>query len=169
MRSITPHVTRAPRVTHSHACVIAARRARARHRQFHSPRSHARARFGGGSRSIARSRARCVALAVEAAVSYIARHARQTLHARRSTRARTRTSSPLRARHHRFPFPPPRTTGTRALLRRRRRSLDRPIARTRCGAGDGGGGRLHRVSRLSRARAHTSSQRIARVITAPLV
>ena len=51
--------------------------------------------------------------------------------ARRASRRRTRTSSPLRARHHRLPSPP-RTTGTRAL-RRRRRSLDRSIARTRCG------------------------------------
>ena len=99
-------------------------------------------------------------------VGYIACHARQTRHARRSSRARTRISSPLRARHHRFP-PPPRTTGTRALLRRRR-SLDRSIARTGCGVGGGGGVQLHRASRASRARACTSSPRIARVITAPL-
>ena len=113
---------------HPNVCVITARRAR--HRRFHPPRSHARARCGGGARSIARSRARGVALAVEVAVGYIfARHARHTRHARRSSRARTRTSSPLRARHHRFPSPPC-TTGTRALLRRRR-SLDRPIARSR--------------------------------------
>ena len=83
---------------------------------------------GGGARSLGRSRARGVALvmAVGVAVGYTEHHAR---HARRASRGRTRTSSPLRARHHRLP-PPPRTTGTRALLRRRR-SLARSIARSR--------------------------------------
>ena len=80
---------------------------------------------GGGARSLGRSRARGVALvmAVGVAVGYTEHHAR---HARRASRGRTRTSSPLRARHHRLPSPP-RTTGTRAL-RRRRRSLDRAHA-----------------------------------------
>ena len=50
--------------------------------------------------------------------------------------------------------------------------LARSLARVRCGVGVGGGGgggvQLHRASRASRARACTSSPRIARVITAPL-
>ena len=50
---------------------------------------------GGGARSLARSRARCVAVAVEVAGGYIARHAR---YARRASRACTRTSSPRIAR-----------------------------------------------------------------------
>ena len=104
-----------------------------------------RADDGGGDwrRRCRPSRRRDSSLAVEVAVGYIACHARQTRHARRSSRARTRISSPLRARHHRFPSPPC-TTGTRAL-QRRRRSLARSIApepetrtrtriRTRCRA-----------------------------------
>ena len=86
---------------------------------------------GGGAVSFARllARAEAEAVGLGEAVSYIARHACQTRHARRSSRARTRISSPLRARHHRV-SPPPRTTGTRVLLRRRR-SLARSIARSR--------------------------------------
>ena len=123
---------------------------------------------GGGDwrRRCRPSRRRDSSLAVEVAVGYIACQARQKRHTRRSSRTRMRISSPLRARHHCFP-PPPRTTGTRTLLRRRR-LLDRSIARTRCDVGGGGGGQLHRVSRASRSRACTPSQRIARVITAPL-
>ena len=166
-RSVTPRVTR---VTRARVHVITAHRAR--HHRPPSPMSPMRARgSGGGAVSFARllARAEAEAVGLGEAVGYIARHACQTRHARRSSRARTRISSPLRARHHRFPSPP-RTTGTRALLRRRR-SLARSIARTRCGVGGGGGVQLHRASRASRAsraRACTSSPRIARVITAPL-
>ena len=128
---------------------------RARHHRPPSPMSPMRARgSGGGAVSFARllARAEAEAVGLGEAVGYIARHAFQTRHARRSSRARTRISSPLRARHHRFP-PPPRTTGTRALLRRRR-SLARSIARTRCGVGGGGGVQLHRdVTRVTRAHA----------------
>ena len=68
---------------------------------------------------------------------------------------------------HRFPSPP-RTTGTRALLRRRR-SLDRSIARSRAHgvalAMEVAFGYTARHARHTRTR--TSSPRIARVITAP--
>ena len=110
---------RVTHVTRARVHVIAAHRAR--HHRPPSPMSPMRARgSGGGAVSFARSLARAEAEAVGLgeAVGYIARHACQTRHARRSSRARTRISSPLRARHHRFPSPP-RTTGTRALLRRR--------------------------------------------------
>ena len=109
-------------------------RARARRGGVPLPRSD-----GGSIESAWRRRRRLLARSVartwcgvgdggRVAVGYTEHHAR---HARRASRGRTRTSSPLRARHHRLPFPP-RTTSTRAL-RRRRRSLDRSIARTRCG------------------------------------
>ena len=126
---------------------------------------------GGGAVSFARllARAEAEAVGLGEAVGYFARHAYQTRHVRRSSRARTRISSPLRARHHRFPSPP-RTTGTRALLRRRR-----SLARSRaCGVALAVEvafsyiARHARASRTSRARACTSSPRIARVITAPL-
>ena len=109
---------RVTRVTRARVHVIAAHRAR--HHRPPSPMSPMRARgSGGGAVSFARSaRAEAEAVGLGEAVGYIARHACQTRHARRSSRARTRISSPLRARHHRFPSPP-RTTGTRALLRRR--------------------------------------------------
>ena len=69
---------------------------------------------GGGARSLARSRARGVALAVEVAFSYTARHARHAHVCVRHHRA-SRASSPLL-------FPPRAHTRT---LRRRRRSLAR--------------------------------------------
>ena len=86
-------------------------------------------------------------------VTRAARHACVRVRRHRASRA----SSP-------FPFPPCRT-GTRALLRRRRL-----LARARGGGGGGVGGgvQLHRASRASRARACTSSPRIACVITVPL-
>ena len=121
-RSVTSRVTRVKHVTR----VARHARARAYHHRFarvitvfRPPRARpARARCcGGGARSLARSRARGVALAVEVAFSYTARHAR---HAQ---------SRAARARHHRasrasspFLFPP--CAHTRAL-RRRRRSLAR--------------------------------------------
>ena len=71
------------------------------------------------------------------------------------TRAHAHMSSPLSARHHRFPFPRARPARARAAAAAAlARSLDRSIARTRCGVGDGGSCRLHRVSCVSRARAH---------------
>ena len=108
----------------------------------------------------------------------------------RSSRARTRIRHHRsRARHHRFPSPP-RTTGTRALLRRRAvlswfhksswegrspKRCYRSLARSRaCGVALAVEvafsyiARHARASRTSRARACTSSPRIARVITAPL-
>ena len=166
-RSVTSRVTR---VTRARVYVIAAHRAR--HHRPPSPMSPIRARgSGGGAVSFARllARAEAEAVGLGEAVGYIARHACQTRHARRSSRARTRISSPLRARHHRFSSPP-RTTGTRALLRRRR-----SLARSRaCGVALAVEvafsyiARHARASRASRARACTSSPRIARVITAPL-
>ena len=74
-----------------------------------------------------------------------------------------------RAHHHRFArvitvFRPPRARPARARCcgGGARSSLDRSIARTRCGVGDGGGGRLHRASRASRARAHVITAHRAR-------
>ena len=167
---IARHARYARRASCSRACACAIAAHRARHHRPPSPMSPMRARggSGGGAVSFARllARAEAEAVGLGEAVGYIARHACQTCHARRSSRARTRISSPLRARHRRFPSSP-RTTGTRALLRRRR-SLARSIARTRCGVGGGGGVQLHRASHAPRARAWTSPPRIARVITVPL-
>ena len=81
---------------------------------------------GGGARSLARSRARCVAVAVEAAGGYIASHAR---YARRASRACMRTSSPRVAR----------------VITVFRSPRARPAARARC---SGGGARS-----LARSRA----------------
>ena len=110
--------------------------------------THARA-LRRRRRSLARSRARCVAVAVEAAGGYVARHAR---YARRASRACTRTSSPRIARVITV-FRPPR-----ARPARRARCCGggaRSLARA-CGGGGGGVGvgvQLHRASRASRARA----------------
>ena len=138
------------------------------------PRTRPACARGGGARSLARSldcaravwrwrwRWRWVTPCVmRVRVTHI-RVMRSVCHAR------------ARARHHRAscesstcPFRP-RAIGTR-MLRRRRRSLARSIARTRCGVGDGdgdrggggGGGRSHRAPRAVYAtRTH------ARVITA---
>ena len=112
---------RASRASRARACTSSPRIARVITAPL--PRtSPIRARgSGGGAVSFARllARAEAEAVGLGEAVGYFARHAYQTRHVRRSSRARTRISSPLRARHHRFPSPP-RTTGTRALLRRRR-------------------------------------------------
>ena len=162
---------RASRASRARACTSSPRIARVITAPL--PRtSPIRARgSGGGAVSFARllARAEAEAVGLGEAVGYFARHAYQTRHVRRSSRARTRISSPLRARHHRFPSPP-RTTGTRALLRRRR-----SLARSRaCGVALAVEvafsyiARHARASRTSRARACTSSPRIARVITAPL-
>ena len=64
--------------------------------------THARA-LRRRRRSLARSRARCVAVTVEVAGGYIARHAR---YARRASRACTRTSSPRIARVIAVSVPP---------------------------------------------------------------
>ena len=162
---------RASRASRTRACTSSPRIARVITAPL--PRSSPiRARgSGGGAVSFARllARAEAEAVGLGEAVGYIARHACQTRHARRSSRARTRISSPLRARHHRFPSPP-RTTGTRALLRRRR-----SLACSRaCGVALAVEvafsyiARHARASRASRMCACTSSPRIARVITAPL-
>ena len=110
-RSVTSRVTR---VTRARVHVIAAHRAR--HHRPPSPTSPIRARgSGGGAVSFARllARAEAEAVGLGEAVGYIARHACQTRHARRSSRARTRI------RHHRFArvitvFRPPRARPARA-------------------------------------------------------
>ena len=166
-RSITPRVTR---VTRARVYVITAHRAR--HHRPPSPMSPMRARgSGGGAVSFARllARAEAEAVGLGEAVGYIARHACQTRHARRSSRARTRISSPLRARHHRFPSPP-RTTGTRArCCGGGARSLARSRARGVALAVEVAFRYTARHARHAHhARACASSPRIARVITAPL-
>ena len=166
-RSITPRVTR---VTRARVYVITAHRAR--HHRPPSPMSPMRARgSGGGAVSFARllARAEAEAVGLGEAVGYIARRACQTRHARRSSRARTRISSPLRARHHRFPSPP-RTTGTRArCCGGGARSLARSRARGVALAVEVAFSYTARHARHAHhARACTSSPRIARVITAPL-
>ena len=124
-----------------------------------SPLTRARC-GGGGARSLDHARGvwrlrwrwRAVTSPVTR-VTRAARHARVRVRRHRASRASS-------------PFPsPPCTTGTRALLRRRR-----SLARARGGGavGFGGGVQLHRASRASRSRACTSSPRIARVITVPL-
>ena len=127
---------------------------------FRPPSTHACARCALRRRSLARSRACGVALAVavEVAFSYIARHAR---HAR--ARARHRRAS-------RASSPPPFPDVTHARARqRRRRCLVCSLARARGGGGGevGGGGRLHRASRLSNtSRASLVTRAHAHVITA---
>ena len=124
-----------------------------------SPLTRARC-GGGGARSLDRARGvwrlRWRWRAVTSPVTRVTRAARHACVRVRRHRA-SRASSP-------FPSPPCRT-GTRALLRRRRL-----LARARGGGGGGVGGgvQLHRASRASRARACTSSPRIACVITVPL-
>ena len=123
---------------------------------------------GGGARSLARSRARCVAVAVEVAGGYIARHAR---YARRASRACTRTSSPRIARVIAV-FRPPRARpararcsggGARSLPRLRARGVAVVMA-----VAVGHAARDARnARRASRIRTRASSPRIARVITAP--
>ena len=107
-----------------------------------SPLTRARC-GGGGARSLDRARGvwrlrwrwRAVTSPVTR-VTRAARHARVRVRRHRASRASS-------------PFPsPPCTTGTRALLRRRR-SLAR--ARGGGGGGVGGGVQLHRASRASRA------------------
>ena len=118
---------------------------------------------GGGARSLARPRARCVAVAM--AFGYTARHAR---YARRASRARTRTSSPRIARVVTVFRSPSTHACARCALRRR--SLARSLARSRaCGVALAVEVAFSYIARHARhARACTSSPRIARVITAPL-
>ena len=163
-RSVTSRVTRARHARHARACTSSPRIARVITAPL--PRCHPCARgSGGGAVSFARTLARAEAEAVGLgeAVGYIARHARQTRHARRSSRARTRVSSPLRARHHRFPSPPC-TTGTRALLRRRcslARSRARAVWRWRW-RWRSVTPRITRVTRVTRARVHVITAHRAR-------
>ena len=120
--------------------------------------THARA-LRRRRRSLARSRARCVAVAVEAAGGYVARHAR---YARRASRACTRTSSPRIARVITV-FRPPRARPARArCCSGGARSLAR--ARGGGGGGVGGGVQLHRATRASRASCASCAR--VRVITA---
>ena len=151
-RSVTSRVTRVKHATR----VARHARARAYHHRFarvitvfRPPRARpARARCcGGGARSLARSRARGVALAVEVAFSYTARHARH------ASRARVHVITAHRARHHRSssPHAPTRARcdggGARSLDSARAvwRWQWRTVIRTSC------------VSRASRARARASS------------
>ena len=95
--------------------------------------THARA-LRRWRRSLARSIARAVCGGCGGGGGrLIARHAR---YARCVSRACTRASSTRIARVIAVFHPPPCTTGTRAL-QRRRRSLAPSIARARCGGGDG--------------------------------
>ena len=100
---------------------------------FHTPGFGARAKPTHARalrrrwRSLARLRARCVAVAVEAEGGYVARHARC---ARRPSRACTRTSSPRIARVITV-FRPPRARPARARCCGGARSLARSRARRR--------------------------------------
>ena len=125
---------------------------------------------GGGARSLARSRARCVAVAVEVAGGYIARHAR---YARRASRACTHTSSPRIARVIAV-FRPPRARpararcsggGARSLPRLRARGV--AVVMVMAVAVGHAARDARNARRASRIRMRASSPRIARVITAP--
>ena len=152
---------RAPRVTRVYAYVVTAHRAR--HRRFRSPRARpARARCcGGGARSLVRAEAEAVGLGV--AFSYTARHARHARARVRHHRA-SRASSPFL-----FPHAPTRARCDGGGAR----SLDSARGvwrlRWRWRAVEVAGGYIARharyARRASRACTHTSSPRIAHVIT----
>ena len=160
-----PCTPRAPRITRAYAHFTTA--LRACHHRFPFPRTtgtHAlRRRRFSLARSIARTRC-----GVGDGGGGCGRLHRASCASRTSlvTLAHTHVITAFRPLHHRY-SPPPRTTGMRALLRQRR-SLARSIARTRCGVGGGGGGRLHRMSRAScaslvtRANAHVNTAYRAR-------
>ena len=123
---------------------------------------------GGGARSLARSRARCVAVVMAVWRSVMPCDTRFT---RVSNTARhVCVTTAYRARHHRFPSPSTHVCARCAL---RRCSLARSIARVRCGGGDGalavGHAALyaHHALRASRARTCASSTGDTRVITVP--
>ena len=84
----------------------------------------------------------------------------RALRAPRVTRVYAYVITAHRARHHRFPSPP-RTTGTRALLRRRR-SLARSRARRRRRWGWGWRSVTPRVTRVTRARVYVITAHRAR-------
>ena len=159
---VTPHVTRVTRAAR-HASTRARHHRASRASSPVPPPPLARARALRRRRSLDRSvaRTRCGVGGGGGGQLHRAPRASDTPRASLITHAQAHIITPLHARHHRFLFPP-RTTGTSALLRRRRRSLDRSIARTRCGVGDGGGGRLHRA-RASRARTHAITAHRARL------
>ena len=103
-----------------------------------------------------RSRARDVTSRVVVSISLL----RCLLRAPRVTRVYAYVITAHRARHHRFP-PPPRTTGTRALLRRRR-SLARSRARRRRRWGWGWRSVIPRVMRVTLAHVHVTTAHRAR-------
>ena len=118
-----------------------------------------------------RSLARSIARAVCGGSDGVRLHRpSRALRASRVTRAHAHVIAAHRARRHRFPFPLHARMRALRAATALARSLARSLARVRCGVGVGGGGgvQLHCASRASRARACTSSPRIARVITAPL-
>ena len=154
--STVTHVTRADRHAHARVCHHCASRASSPFSV--SPRTTGTRALLRRRRSLARSRACGVALAVEVAFSYIARHAR----ASRTSRARVCTSSPRIARVITAPLPrchPCARAAAAAALSRllacsRARRRRRTVIRTSC------------VSRASRARARASSS--SRHLLAPL-
>ena len=126
--------------------------------------THARA-LRRRRRSLARSTARAVCGGSDGVRLH---RPSRALRAPRVTRAHAHVIAAHRARRHRFPFPLHARMRALRAATALARSLARSLARVRCGVGGGGGVQLHRASRASRARACTSSPRIARVITAPL-
>jgi hypothetical protein len=139
------------------------KRSRARSRRARAPPAHSVSRRNttGGARHVCAAATPPPPLRVrdacDANVRVIARRLRRlsrALRAPRVTRVYAYVITAHRARHHRFPSPP-RTTGTRALLRRRR-SLARSRARRRRRWGWGWRSvtpRVTRVTRVMRARA----------------
>ena len=117
--------------------------------------THARA-LRRRRRSLARSRARCVAVTVEVAGGYIARHAR---YARRASRACTRTSSPRIARVIAVSVPPVHDRHARAAAAA---ALARSCARRRRRWGWGWRSVTPRVTRVTRARMYVITAHRAR-------
>ena len=117
--------------------------------------THARA-LRRRRRSLARSRARCVAVTVEVAGGYIARHAR---YARRASRACTRTSSPRIARVIAVSVPPVHDRHARAAAAA---ALARSCARRRRRWGWGWRSVTPRVTRVTHARVHVITAHRAR-------
>ena len=117
--------------------------------------THARA-LRRRRRSLARSRARCVAVTVEVAGGYIARHAR---YARRASRACTRTSSPRIARVIAVSVPPVHDRHARAAAAA---ALARSCARRRRRWGWGWRSVTPRVTRVTLARVYVITAHRAR-------
>ena len=137
----TPRASRAPRVTRAHAHIITASRASS---PFTAPPAHDRHARAAAAAALARSLARSIARTrrgVRGGGGVQLHRASRASRTPRVTRAYVRASSPISAppAHNRHA----RATAAAALDR----SLDRSIARTRCGVGGGGGVQLHRASR----------------------